>query len=109
MTLTTSRTTTTDDNNTQQRRRQRRRFAVKKLIRNTNAKKWDVVALYNDTNNFLGPADNFESEEEAQEYLQLYKKKLNNHRLDKFGKHKSSISLKVFVVVDDDKHNIIKV
>jgi hypothetical protein len=104
MTLTTSRTTTTDDNNAQRRRRrqrQRRRFAVKKLIRHTNGKKWDVVSLYNDTNNFLGPANNFESKEEAQEYLQSYKKKLNNNRLDKFRRHKSSISLKVFVVEED--------
>jgi hypothetical protein len=79
----------------------RRRFAVKKLIRHTNGKKWDTVALYNDTNNFLGSADNFESKEETQEYLQLYEKKLNN-RLDKFGRHKSSISLKVFVIDDEE-------
>jgi hypothetical protein len=56
----------------------------------------------------VGAANNFESKEEAQKYLQLYKKKLNN-RLDKFGRHKSSTSLKVFAVVDnEDKEKIIK-
>ena len=93
----TATTSSTIDYNTQQQQ-QLRRFAVKKLIRHTNGKEWDVVALYNDTNNFLGPANNFESKEEAQEYVDSYKKKLNNHRLDKFGRLESSISLKVFVV-----------
>jgi len=83
--------------------KQHRRFAVKKLIRRrTDGKKWDVVALYNDTNNFLGPADNFESKEEAQQYIESYKKRMNDRRMDKFGRAKSSISLKVFAVVDDD-------
>ena len=82
----------------------RRFFAVKKLIcRRTDGKKWYVVALYNDTNNFLGPADKFESKEEAQKYIESYKKRMNDRRMDKFGRAKSSISLKVFtVVVDDD-------
>ena len=106
---TTSTTTDNNNDNTQQQQRKRRFFAVKKLIRHTNGKKWDTVASYNDTNNFLGSADNFESKEEAQQYLQLYEKKLNN-RLDKFGRHKSSTSLKVFAVdVDnEDKEKIIK-
>jgi hypothetical protein len=59
-TTTTTTSTTTNSNNTQQQQRQSRFFAVKKLIRHTNGKKWDVVSLYNDTNNFLGPADKFE-------------------------------------------------
>jgi hypothetical protein len=40
------------------------------------------------------PADNFESKEEAQKYLESYKKKLNNHRLDKFG----SVSVSVIIL-----------
>jgi hypothetical protein len=55
----------------------------------------------------LGPADNFESKEAAQKYIASYKKRMNDRRLDKYGKHKTSISLKVFVV-EEDKEEIIK-
>ena len=65
-----------------------------------------IWTTYNDTNNFLGPADKFESEEEAQKYIASYRKKMNDHLLDKYGRHKTSISLKVFVVDDEIRHII---
>ena len=99
ITSTTARTTTTPTIIIKQNPK---RYAVKKLIRNTNGKKWDTVALYDQNNNFRGEAL-FESKEEAQKYIESYKKRMNDRILDRYGRHKSSVSLKVFTVDEDGK------
>jgi hypothetical protein len=50
----------------------------------------------------LGPADKFETLESAREYIKSYKQRMNDRRMDKFGRAKSSISLKVFEVGKED-------
>ena len=59
---------------------------------------WQVVSLFNETNNFLGPAV-FETEKEAQAYMKIYRSRLTNWNEQNQSNNyvsKTSVQLKVF-------------
>jgi uncharacterized protein (DUF1684 family) len=65
-------------------------FAAKKLNKNG---KWDTISLYDENNSFRVEA-RFESKQEAEAYLTLYKDRINNKRLNAaVGKSKTRFKL----------------
>ena len=68
-------------------------FVVKRYVRTSN--RWDPIALYDLNNNFRGEA-RFESKQEADRYVKLYKDRINK-RLNAEGKTKTTrLKLQVF-------------
>jgi NhaP-type Na+/H+ and K+/H+ antiporter len=73
---------------------------VLKQKRKHHAKKkdWQTVSLFNETNNFLGPAV-FETEKDAQEYMKIYKSRLINWNEQNQSNNyvsKTGVQLKIF-------------
>jgi DNA integrity scanning protein DisA with diadenylate cyclase activity len=71
-------------------------YAVRKYIK--TSQRWEDISYYNQDGNFLGAANHFLTKEQAQQYLDSYKQKLNN-RLNIHGRAKTSQTLRVFEVV----------
>jgi hypothetical protein len=64
--------------------------------------KWDTISLYDENNSFRGEA-RFESKQQAESYIKLYKDRINK-RLIAEGKSKTRLKLQVFEL--DDKSMI---
>ena len=76
-------------------------FIVKKLNRNSN---WDSISLYDENGSFRGEA-RFETKQQAEEYIKLYKDRFNK-RLTAEGKTTTRLKLQVFEI--DSSHSQIQ-
>jgi hypothetical protein len=67
-------------------------FIIKKLNKHG---KWDSVRFYDENNSFRGEA-RFETKKEAEDYIKIYKDRINKHLNAAEGKSKTRLKLQVF-------------
>jgi type IV secretory pathway component VirB8 len=82
-------------------------YAVKRYIRQSN--RWEYISYYDDNSNFRGNSI-FSTKNEAQKYLEIYQKRMDQ-RINVYGKQMTQttngkLRLKIFdVKEDDEKYN----
>jgi hypothetical protein len=78
-------------------------YIVKRFIKASD--RWDPIALYDSNNNFRGEAV-FESRHEAQNYLEIYRSKMDNRLSFKGNPKTIKQRLKVFEEEDSIEEDV---